>query len=118
MGISNRLTKLMKDKNTNANELASKAGIPASTIYSLIRRDSSRVDVDALIKIAKALEVTADYLLETDLENQKATHTDYKLQKIIGYYNEMDDIGKNELVDQAEYIKNKHPKTKVQDKAI
>lgn len=112
MGISNRLTNLMKENGTNANDLALRAGIPASTIYSLIRRDSNRVDIDSLIKIAKALNVTADYLLETGFEGQEISLMNHHLKKIIDYYNEMDDIGQNELLDQAEYIQSKHPKEK------
>ena len=61
MGIGSKLTDLMKERDTNANELAAKAGVPPTTIYSLIRRDSNRVDIDSLIKIAKALGVTAEY---------------------------------------------------------
>ncbi|MFR7445053.1 MAG: helix-turn-helix domain-containing protein [Sellimonas intestinalis] len=53
MGIGSKLTKLMKEQDTNANELASKAGVPPTTIYSLIRRDSNRVDIDSLIKNCK-----------------------------------------------------------------
>ena len=61
MGIGTKLTMLMKKQNTNANELSIKSGVPAQTIYSLIRRDASKVDIDSLIKIARALGVTADY---------------------------------------------------------
>ncbi len=61
MGIGTKLTELMKQQNTNANELAQRAGVPATTVYSLIKRDSNRVDIDSLIKIARALGVTADY---------------------------------------------------------
>ena len=68
MGIASKLIRLMKEQNTNANELAKKADIPATTIYSLIRRDSSRVDIDSLIKIARALNTTADYLCNDDDE--------------------------------------------------
>ncbi|WP_405320113.1 helix-turn-helix domain-containing protein [Frisingicoccus sp.] len=66
MGIGSKLTKLMKERNTNANELSSKAGVPATTIYSLIKRDSNRVDIDSLIKIARALGVTAEYFCNED----------------------------------------------------
>lgn len=118
MGISNRITKLMKERGTNANDLALRAGIPASTIYSLIRRDSNRVDIDSLIKIARTLGVTADYLLETGFEDQEAVYNDHKLNKIMKFYNDMDDIGQNELLDQAEFIQKKHPKTNPQEKAI
>ena len=68
MGIGSKLTKLMKEQDTNANELASKAGVPPTTIYSLIRRDSNRVDIDSLIKIARALGVTAEYFCNEEPE--------------------------------------------------
>lgn len=102
MGIANRLTELMKKHNTNANELAYQAGIPASTIYSLIRRDSSRVDIDSLIKIAKALNVTADYLLDTGFETSKSPELPPGLLQIIACYNAMDEKGQKLLVRQAE----------------
>lgn len=69
MGIGSKLTKLMKEQNTNANELASMANVPATTIYSLIKRDSNRVDIDSLIKIARALGVTAEYFCNEDVQN-------------------------------------------------
>lgn len=68
MGIGSKLTKIMKEQNTNANELAAKANVPAQTVYSLIRRDASKVDIDTLIKIARALGVTAEYFCSEDVE--------------------------------------------------
>ena len=77
MGIGSKLTKLMKEQDTNANELASKAGVPPTTIYSLIRRDSNRVDIDSLIKIASALGVTAEYFCnEESAPHTRAAHFD------------------------------------------
>ena len=77
MGIGSKLTKLMKEQDTNANELASKAGVPPTTIYSLIRRDSNRVDIDSLIKIARALGVTAEYFcIEEPEPHTRAAHFD------------------------------------------
>ena len=63
MGIGARLMELMKERNINANELANRIGVRPSTIYSIIKRDSSRVDIDLIIKIAHALGMTADELL-------------------------------------------------------
>ena len=73
MGIGSKLTQIMKEQNTNANELAAKAGVPAQTIYSLIRRDASKVDIDTLIKITRALGVTAEYFCSENISN--CTHT-------------------------------------------
>ena len=77
MGIGSKLTKLMKEQDTNANELASKAGVPPTTIYSLIRRDSNRVDIDSLIKNARGLGVTAEYFCNEEPEpHTRAAHFD------------------------------------------
>ena len=63
MGIGARLLEIMEKKNMNANELANRIGVPPTTLYSMIKRDSSRVDIDLIIKIAHALGMTADELL-------------------------------------------------------
>lgn len=75
MGIGTKLTKLMKEQNTNANELSSKANVPAQTIYSLIRRDASKVDIDSLLKIARALGVSVDYFGSDDIGKYETAGT-------------------------------------------
>lgn len=51
---------------------------------------------------------------ETNYSSAKTTFINTKLEpaleKIINYYHQMDEIGKNSLADQAEYLANKHPK--------
>ena len=42
MGIGARLMELMKKKNINTNELAIMIGVPPTTLYSMIKRDSNR----------------------------------------------------------------------------
>lgn len=94
MGIGSKLTQIMKEQNTNANELAAKAGVPAQTIYSLIRRDASKVDIDTLIKIARALGVTAEYFCSENISNcphtiaahfDGAEYTEEELERIKEY---------------------------------
>ena len=66
MGIGKRLEELMKIRNLNTNELAKLIGVAPTTLYSMIKRDSNRVDIDLIIKIAHALGMTADELLSVD----------------------------------------------------
>ncbi|MCD2492517.1 helix-turn-helix domain-containing protein [Lacrimispora sp. NSJ-141] len=61
MGIGSRLSELMKYRGTNANELAQKIGVAPTTIYSMIKRDSKKADIEVLIKIARELQVDAEY---------------------------------------------------------
>ena len=100
MGIGTKLTKLMKEQNTNANELASKAGVPAQTIYSLIRRDATKIDIDSLIKIARALGVTAEYFCSDDIARTStiAAHFDG---------DEFTEDELDEIKQFAEFVKNK-----------
>ncbi len=73
MGIGARLVELMNKKNINTNELANKIGVAPTTLYSMIKRDSSRVDIDLIIKIAHALNMTADELLSGEVSEKPNT---------------------------------------------
>ena len=70
MGIGFILDELLKEKNINVNELARKTGISPSTLYSIIRRDNMKVDLDVLIKIARELNVTVDYFYDKSQSSQ------------------------------------------------
>lgn len=73
MGIGARLLEIMKKKNINTNELANMIGVPPTTLYSMIKRDSNRVDIDLIIKIAHALNMTADEFLSGEAPEAPAT---------------------------------------------
>lgn len=69
MGIGKTLSDILKDKNSNPNELSDKVGVSPSTIYSIIKRDNMKVDITVLAKICKCLNVSmelfySDYLKE------------------------------------------------------
>lgn len=104
MGIGTKLTNLMREQNTNANELSIRAKVPAQTIYSLIRRDASKVDIDSLIKISRALGVSAEYFCSDaqDFEPQTiAAHLDT---------NGLSEEDINDVSQYIEFIKNKRKK--------
>lgn len=82
MGIRNRLMNLLDERNMNANELAMEIGVAPSTIYSIMQRDSNRIDIDLIVKISHALGVTADDLLKDEIRQFKETipvHPNYKV---------------------------------------
>lgn len=63
MGIGNKLTKLLSATGTNANELANRIDVSPQTIYSMIKRDSKKADIEVLLKIADFFGVTAEYFV-------------------------------------------------------
>lgn len=64
MGIGSKLAVLLDQKETNPNELAKKVGVSPQTIYSIIKRDSKKADIDVLLKIADILGVSVEYFID------------------------------------------------------
>ena len=61
MGIGYKLKKLIEKRNTNVNALANRVNVKPTTLYSIIERDNTKVDIDVLIAIAKVLAVPVEY---------------------------------------------------------
>ena len=61
MSIGKRLEELINYRNTNVNRVAREAGISPQTIYGIIKRDNTKVDINILMALAKELNVTLDY---------------------------------------------------------
>ena len=57
MGIGDKLQQLISQKNTNVNELSVQAKVSPSTLYSIIKRNNTKVDIDILIRISNILGV-------------------------------------------------------------
>lgn len=63
MGIGKKLEQLLEANNMNANELARKINVSPQTIYSMIKRDSKKADIEVLLKIADIFGVDAEYFV-------------------------------------------------------
>ena len=123
MGIGKILYDLIKEKKTNVNEIAKNANISPSTLYSMIRRDSMKVDIDVLIRVSKVLGVTADYFYEIYEQGCisdkviKNTNLSESEEKHIKKYRALDERGKktvdNILDEQYEYVRPKVTDMKV-----
>jgi len=123
LGIGKILYDLIKEKKTNVNEIAKNANISPSTLYSMIRRDSMKVDIDVLIRVSKVLGVTADYFYEIYEQGCisdkviKNTNLSESEEKHIKKYRALDERGKktvdNILDEQYEYVRPKVTDMKV-----
>ena len=71
MGIGSKLSELMEANGTNANELAKKIGVSPQTIYSIIKRDSKKADIEVLSKIAGILGVNIEYFVDTEYTEEE-----------------------------------------------
>lgn len=73
MGIGAKLSDLLLLRNKKPGTLASETGINKNTIYAIIKRDSTRVNMSTLEVIAENLGVSIDYFFD----NKHATHAYY-----------------------------------------
>ena len=100
MGIGNRLSVLLEKRETNPNELAKKVGVSPQTIYSIIKRDSKKADIEVLLKIADTLGVSVEYFID-DVSPVESIRSDVPSSsdiKLLKKYHCLDEHGK-ELVD-------------------
>lgn len=66
MGIGKRIGLICQEEGISLRQLAIKAKIPYSTLYSAVKRDSNGIDSEALKRIAEALDVDLVSLLMSD----------------------------------------------------
>ena len=102
MGIGKILSDLLDEKNTNPNELSKMTGVPPMTIYSIIKRDNTKVDITSLARICKALDVPMERFYQDYISEQKSHEEifdfSYSEKQMVQKYRKLDDDGK-EFVD-------------------
>ena len=96
MAIGEKLEALITSRKTNVNKVASIINVSPQTIYGIIRRNNTKVDLDVLQAIADELCVTLDYFSDKipNIENSKENLTHIEKQHI-RKYRCLDDNSKN-----------------------
>lgn len=100
MGIGSKLSKLLEKKDTNPNELAKQVGVSAQTIYSIIKRDSKKADIEVLLKIADILGVTVEYFVDDAKPTNSASNTYLSSldHKLLDQYHNLDSYGQETVL--------------------
>lgn len=99
MGIGSKLSKLMDMNGTNANELARKINVSPQTIYSIIKRDSKKADIEVLLKLADTLGVTAEYFVDDISTGNEFSLEQYSKEELdhLKKYHNLDIIGQSHV---------------------
>lgn len=111
MEIGQKIKTLREEKGMTLEELGAKVGVGKSTVRKWETGMIANMRRDKIVKVAKALgtdpsylmgwnkeEATADKLLETYESN---IHSDEQLNRIIGYYNDMNQPDRDMLESMA-----------------
>lgn len=94
------LEKELENRGLTLNKLAKGAGISQPTTNRW--KNGSIPNADALIKICKYLNVSADYLLELKPPDEPPDELTQKEKLIIEYYRTADERGQNYIFETAE----------------
>ncbi len=68
MGIGSRLKEIIDSKDTNVNQLAKDTNISPMTIYSIIKRDNTKVDIEILLKLCKSLNISVEEIYKPNFK--------------------------------------------------
>lgn len=69
--IGKRLQDLLDAKQIKPGTLATRTGIPKSTIYGILKRNNKKADLSVLMKISDELNVPVEYFLANDEESHE-----------------------------------------------
>ncbi len=63
--VANRIVELCQNRNIAVNALASSAGVPPSTVYSMLNEKSKNPGIVSIKKLCDALEITLGEFFST-----------------------------------------------------
>lgn len=89
MSIGTKLKSLIDYRDTNVNKLAKETNISPQTIYGIIKRDNTKVDIGILQALADNLNVTLDFFATGDTNENSIEE-----EEIISLYKKLDAYGK------------------------
>ena len=115
MGIGSILSALIEKKGLNVNKVAQEASISPQTLYSMIRRDSMKVDIEVLIRVCRVLDIPVEYVYNKYKGEEDVEQPLFSPQEIdlIMSYRELDSLDR-EILDryirmtptQRQFVKN------------
>ncbi len=121
--VGTTLKRFLQERNLNVNELSRRTGISPQTLYSIIKRDSMKIDFDMLLRLCEGLDVPVEVFYEACGGRPMAGKLpDLEEWDLVQNYRKLDPHGKRltQLVIDAELIRAEQtaeppsaPKTKV-----
>ena len=70
MSVGSKLKYVIDETGRNAFEVGRAAGVSDSTIYGLIKRDSDKVTLNILYRLARELEVDLEFFVDDDIKEE------------------------------------------------
>lgn len=120
LGLGNRISYLVAKKGVSLKEVATKANIPYTTLYSMVKRDGKKVEYETLEKIAQALDISVNDILEIpdasslpglidsaymdNEENITNVNEIYRKEKLMEFFSLLNRDGQEKAVERVEEL--------------
>lgn len=114
-----RLKELREERNLTQNEIAKAINVSQTNIGRW-EKGLNEPTATGLIALAKYFNCSIDFLLECedDIETTEIkTNLSYREQKLLRFFNLLEDDEKDKIIEDCEYFANKHIKTNQQRRA-
>ena len=92
-----RIKKIKKERKLSNEELSKSSGIPIGTLAKILGSETKDPQISNIIKIAEALEISADYLIFGEIRNSFSSAS-FDIVKI---YENLNEEGKRRLLEYA-----------------
>ena len=102
MKLGEKLNLTIKQKGMTINQVAIAAKVPQSSLYSIIQRNSTKVDIDSFIRICNVLVCKPEDFAEEILEaSDNITDLTKEEKMLLDGYRSLNDEGKERLLETA-----------------
>lgn len=103
MGFGKKLEEKMAQKGMKQIDLSKAANIPKTTLSSIIKRDNTRVEIDAFLRICEVLNCRPEDFSEEIGSNEKKSFLPLlnEEEEIIKIYRNFNDNGKKKILEYA-----------------
>ncbi len=92
--IGSTLREVLDEKKISVSELSRLAGVPAQTLYSIIKRDSMKISFELLLHLCQALQVPIDRFFPRQPETDEFRPSPEE-QELLRVYRELDNHGRH-----------------------
>ncbi len=104
MKLGEKLNFIIKKKGMTVNQVAIEANVPPSSLYSIIQRNSTKVEIGSFIRICNVLDCkpedfSDEILAASNRDSTPILSNDEK--QLINYYRNFNEEGRNQLMQQA-----------------
>lgn len=97
--IGTVLKELIEQRGVSINELARSIGVSAQTLYSIVKRNNMKVDIEILVKLCNALDVPLEVFYSGLGDAGKSWESlDLEERELVNIYRSLDGHGRELLM--------------------